>query len=85
MPAGAATAAAERAARVLHQGYQATQVGDGIYQVRSANRPDAVYTIRIVNLGQLDATCDCPHGQHAGAKAPRGYPCWHIASALCQE
>jgi len=74
-------AAVERAARMLKQGYQATRVGDGVYQVRSASQPDAIYTIRIRNLGQLDATCDCPHGQHEGAKGH----CWHKASAFCQE
>ena len=74
-------AAVERAARMLRQGYQATRVGDGVYQVRSASHQDAIYTIHIRNLSQLDASCDCPHGQHEGAKGQ----CWHKASALCQE
>jgi len=74
-------AAVERAAGMLQRGYQATRVGDGVYQVRSASQPDTVHTIRIRNVGQLDATCDCPHGRHEGAKGH----CWHKASALCQE
>lgn len=74
-------AAAERAARMLRRGYQAARVGEGVYQVRSASQPNAIYTIRILNLGQLQATCDCPHGRHEGAKGH----CWHVASALCQE
>jgi hypothetical protein len=74
-------AAVERAARMLQRGYQATRVGEGVYQVRSASQADTVHTIRIRNLGQLDATCDCPHGRHEGARGQ----CWHKASALCQE
>jgi len=74
-------AANERAARMLRQGCQATRVGEGVYRVRSASQPDAIHTLRIRNLGQLDASCDCPHGQHEGAKGQ----CWHKASALCQE
>lgn len=74
-------AAVERAARMLRAGHQATRVGDGVYQVRSASQQDTVHTVRIRNLGQLDATCDCPHGRHEGAKGQ----CWHKASALCQE
>jgi len=73
--------AAERAARMLRRGYQAARVGDGVYRVRSASHQDTIHTVRIRNLGQLDATCDCPHGQHEGAKGQ----CWHKASALCQE
>lgn len=74
-------AAVERAARMRRQGYLATRIADGAYHVRSASRPGAVYTVRIRDLGRLDATCDCPHGQHEGAKGH----CWHKASALCQE
>ncbi len=74
-------AAVERAACMLQRGYQATRVGDGVYQVRSASQPDTIHTIRIRNVGQLDASCDCPHGRHEGAKGH----CWHKASALCQE
>ncbi len=53
-------AAVERAARMLKAGHQATSVGDRVYQVRSASHPDTIHTVRIRNLGQLDATCDCP-------------------------
>jgi hypothetical protein len=74
-------AAVERAACMRKRGYQATRVGDGVYRVRSASQADAVYTVRIRNLGRLDASCDCPHGRHEGAKGQ----CWHKASALCQE
>ena len=74
-------AAAERAAKMLKRGYQATRIGDGVYQVRSASQPEVIHTIRIQNVGLLQATCDCPHGRHEGAKGH----CWHIASALCAE
>ena len=74
-------AAAERAARMLKRGYQAVRTAEGVYQVRSASQPDTIHTIRIQNVGLLQATCDCPHGRHEGAKGH----CWHIASALCAE
>ena len=74
-------AAAERAYRMRQQGAVAIRIGEGVYQVRSASRPDTVYTVRIRHLLRLDAMCDCPHGQHPHAKGH----CWHIAAALCAE
>jgi len=73
--------AAERAHANRQAGRTVSLVTPGTYECPSSKADGTVYTQRIVNVGQLQATCDCPHGQHAEA---RGH-CWHSAAALAAE
>jgi len=71
----------ERAYQNRQAGRVVTPIAPGVYRCPSSKADGTVYTQRIVNVGQLQATCDCPHGQHAEA---RGH-CWHSAAALAAE
>jgi len=70
----------ERAYQNRLAGRVVTPVAAGVYQCPSSKADGTLYTQRIVNVGQLQATCDCPHGQHGTA----GH-CWHSAAALAAE
>lgn len=70
----------ERAAAQRQAGRTVARVAPGTYQCPSSKGDGTVYTQRIVNVGQLQATCDCPHGQHGTA----GH-CWHLAAAISAE
>ncbi len=69
----------ERAFANRQAGRTVTLIAAGVYQCPSSKADGTVYTQRILNVGQLQATCDCPHGQHGTA----GH-CWHSA-ALAAE
>ncbi len=70
----------DRAYQNRQAGRVVTLVAPGVYQCPSSKADGTVYTQRILNVGQLQATCDCPHGQHGAA----GH-CWHSAAALAAE
>jgi len=72
--------AIERAATNHQAGRVALQVAPGIYEVPSSTG-DGAYTVRIINLGSLLASCTCPHGSKESSKGH----CWHTVSALCRE
>lgn len=73
-------AALQRAAANRDAGRTAQRLGDGSYFVPSSRGGDA-YRVVIVNLTQLQASCDCPHGSQPEA---RGY-CWHKVAAMAEE
>jgi len=71
----------ERAYANRQAGRTVAPVAPGVYRCPSSKGDGTVYTQRILNVGQLQATCDCPHGQRAEARGK----CWHCAAALAAE
>lgn len=70
----------ERAHANRQAGRVVRWVAPNTYQCPSSKGDGTVYTQRILNVGQLAVTCDCPHGQHGTAGR-----CWHSAAALSAE
>ena len=55
--------------------------GRHCYRCQSSKGDGAAYVQTILNLGQLQASCTCPAGQH-----PTGNQhCWHTSAALLAE
>jgi hypothetical protein len=69
-----------RAKANFDAGLVATCVGERKYQVPSANS-GGVYTVEVINPGQLLASCTCPCGTSERA----GVHCWHVAQVLSLE
>jgi len=72
--------AMERAAMNRKAGRVAVRNADGSYAVPSAHS-DTTYTVKVINLTQLQASCTCPNGAASDA---RGI-CWHKIQALSEE
>ena len=70
----------ERAYANRQAGRVVRWVAPNTYEAPSSKGDGTVYTVRILNVGQLLATCTCPHGAHGTA----GH-CWHCSAALCAE
>jgi len=71
--------AMERAAANRKEGRIPVRQADGTYTVASATSTK-LYTVRIINLTQLAASCNCAHGTGEG----RG-TCWHVVASLAEE
>ncbi len=71
--------AMERAAANRKEGRIPVRQADGTYTVASASSTK-LYSVRIINLTQLSASCNCAHGTGEG----RG-TCWHVVASLAQE
>ena len=72
--------AMQRATDALRAGRRVEALGGGRYRVESQSRPGTWHEVRVVNVPELVASCDCTHAQKGG----RGR-CWHTAEVLALE
>lgn len=72
-------AAVERAYTNRQAGRVVVRTGNGTYTAPSSTGSTS-YTVTVLDVASLQATCTCPHGQH-----PTAGHCWHTAQALNAE